>query len=79
MVMPMSGQVDVASIFSKLNITDLYNRLPKKRAIQVKFPKFKLEYAQELQGVFTDLGRITPTHSCCSMEARINHVLSAVW
>uniref|UniRef100_A0A3Q3WU75 Serpin domain-containing protein n=1 Tax=Mola mola TaxID=94237 RepID=A0A3Q3WU75_MOLML len=55
-VMPMSGQVDVASIFAKLNISDLYNRLPKERAIQVKFPKFKLEYAQELQEVFTNLG-----------------------
>lgn len=77
--MPMSGQVDVASIFAKLNISDLYNRLPKERAIQVKFPKFKLEYAQELQEVFTNLGRTTHTHSCYSMEARINHFLSAVW
>ncbi|XP_044057385.1 serpin peptidase inhibitor, clade F (alpha-2 antiplasmin, pigment epithelium derived factor), member 2b [Siniperca chuatsi] len=55
-VMPMSGQVNVSSLSAKLNISDLYNRLPKERAVQVKVPKFKLEYAQELQDVFTKLG-----------------------
>lgn len=57
MVMPMSGQVNVSSLAAKLNISDLYNRLPKERAVQVKVPKFKLEYAQELQDVFTKLGK----------------------
>lgn len=56
-VMPMSGQVNVSSLAAKLNISDLYNRLPKERAVQVKVPKFKLEYAQELQDVFTKLGK----------------------
>lgn len=56
-VMPMSGQVNVASLSAKLNVSDLYNRLPKERVVQVKVPKFKLEYAQELQDVFTKLGR----------------------
>ncbi|XP_035535370.1 serpin peptidase inhibitor, clade F (alpha-2 antiplasmin, pigment epithelium derived factor), member 2b [Morone saxatilis] len=55
-VMPMSGEVNVSSLSAKLNVSDLYNRLPKERAVQVKVPKFKLEYAQELQDVFTKLG-----------------------
>ncbi len=56
-VVPLSGQVNVSSLSAKLNISDLYNRLPKERAVQVKVPKFKLEYAQELQEVFTKLGK----------------------
>lgn len=56
-VMPLSGQVDVASLTARLNISDLFNRMPKERAVQVKVPKFKLEYAQELQAVLTKLGR----------------------
>ncbi|KAK5904885.1 hypothetical protein CesoFtcFv8_006405 [Champsocephalus esox] len=55
-VMPMSGQLNVSSLIAKLNISDLYSRLPKARAVQVKVPKFKLEYAQDLKDVFTKLG-----------------------
>ncbi|XP_068441605.1 serpin peptidase inhibitor, clade F (alpha-2 antiplasmin, pigment epithelium derived factor), member 2b [Clinocottus analis] len=55
-VMPLSGQVNVSSLSTKLNISDLYRRLPKERAIQVKVPKFKLEYVQDLKEVFTKLG-----------------------
>ncbi|XP_023260335.1 alpha-2-antiplasmin-like [Seriola lalandi dorsalis] len=55
-VMPLSGQVNVSSLSEKLNISDLYNRLPKERAVQVKVPKFNLEYAQELKDVFIKLG-----------------------
>ncbi|XP_031729493.1 serpin peptidase inhibitor, clade F (alpha-2 antiplasmin, pigment epithelium derived factor), member 2b isoform X3 [Anarrhichthys ocellatus] len=55
-VMPMSGQVNLSSLSAKLNISDLYRRLPKERAVQVKVPKFKLEYAQDLKDVFTKLG-----------------------
>lgn len=55
-VMPMSGQVNVSSLSAKLNVSDLYRRLPKERSVQVKVPKFKLEYAQDLQDVFTKLG-----------------------
>lgn len=55
-VMPMSGEVNVSSLSTKLNLSDLYNRLPKEKAIQVKVPKFKLEYAQELKDVFSKLG-----------------------
>lgn len=56
-VMPMSGQLNVSSLIAKLNISDLYSRLPKARAVQVKVPKFKLEYAQDLKDVFTKLGK----------------------
>uniref|UniRef100_A0A8C2XFP0 Serpin domain-containing protein n=1 Tax=Cyclopterus lumpus TaxID=8103 RepID=A0A8C2XFP0_CYCLU len=55
-VMPMSGQVNVSSLSTRLNILDLYRRLPKERAVQVKVPKFKLEYVQDLKDVFTKLG-----------------------
>lgn len=56
-VMPMSSQVNVDSLLPKLNVSDLCSRLPKERAVQVKVPKFKLEYSQELQDVFTKIGR----------------------
>lgn len=53
----MSGKVNVSSLSSKMNVSDLYNRLPKEKVVQVKVPKFKLGYAQELQEVLTKLGR----------------------
>lgn len=56
-VMPMSGQVNMTSLSAKLNVSDLYNRLPKEKVVQVKVPKFKLEYTQELQDVFIKLGK----------------------
>ncbi|XP_061575583.1 serpin peptidase inhibitor, clade F (alpha-2 antiplasmin, pigment epithelium derived factor), member 2b [Cololabis saira] len=55
-VMPITGQVNMSSFSGKLNISNLYERLPKERAVQVKVPKFKLEYSQELQDVLTKLG-----------------------
>lgn len=57
-VMPTSGQVSVASLLPKLNVSKLYSLLPKERAVQVKVPKFKLEYSQELQEVFTKIGKM---------------------
>lgn len=57
MVMPESGHVNVSSLSAKLNISDLYERLPKETAVQVKVPKFKLEYSQELEEVLTKLGK----------------------
>lgn len=57
-VMPTSGQVSVASLLPKLNVSGLYSCLPKERAVQVKVPKFKLEYSQELQEVFTKIGTV---------------------
>uniref|UniRef100_A0A3B5LR37 Serpin domain-containing protein n=1 Tax=Xiphophorus couchianus TaxID=32473 RepID=A0A3B5LR37_9TELE len=55
-IMPESGKVNVSLLSSNLNISNLYERLPKERAVQVKVPKFKLEYSQELQEVLTKLG-----------------------
>ncbi|XP_047449181.1 serpin peptidase inhibitor, clade F (alpha-2 antiplasmin, pigment epithelium derived factor), member 2b [Mugil cephalus] len=55
-VMPFSGQVNVSSLSENLNISDLYARLPKEQAVQVKVPKFKMEYALELEDVLTKLG-----------------------
>ncbi|PWA22041.1 hypothetical protein CCH79_00010305, partial [Gambusia affinis] len=55
-IMPESGKVNVSLLSLNLNISNLYERLPKERAAQVKVPKFKLEYSQELQEVLTKLG-----------------------
>ncbi|XP_076002478.1 serpin peptidase inhibitor, clade F (alpha-2 antiplasmin, pigment epithelium derived factor), member 2b [Genypterus blacodes] len=55
-VMPLSGQVNVSALAPKMRISSLYERLPKEKAVQVKIPKFKLEYSQELQEVFSKLG-----------------------
>ncbi|KAG5843953.1 hypothetical protein ANANG_G00156360 [Anguilla anguilla] len=55
-VMPMSGKVNVSAIAAKLNTSDLYARLPSEKAMQVKLPKFKLEYGQELEDALTSMG-----------------------
>uniref|UniRef100_A0A3Q4HXG4 Serpin domain-containing protein n=1 Tax=Neolamprologus brichardi TaxID=32507 RepID=A0A3Q4HXG4_NEOBR len=55
-VVPMSLQTNISSLAAKIDVSNLYNRLPKERAVQVKVPKFKLEYAQELKDVFIKLG-----------------------
>lgn len=56
-VMPMNGQVNVSALTAKLNISDLYNRLPRERSMQVKLPKFKLDYSQDLQEALTNIGK----------------------
>ncbi|XP_055082209.1 serpin peptidase inhibitor, clade F (alpha-2 antiplasmin, pigment epithelium derived factor), member 2b [Periophthalmus magnuspinnatus] len=55
-IMPVSGHVNISSIATKLNLSNIYERLPREKAVQVKIPKFKLEYCQELQEVFIKLG-----------------------
>uniref|UniRef100_H3A253 Serpin family F member 2 n=2 Tax=Latimeria chalumnae TaxID=7897 RepID=H3A253_LATCH len=45
-----------ASIFQDLNVTDLYNKLPKEKPIFVKLPKFKLDFSLELSKVLSALG-----------------------
>ncbi|KAK7883111.1 hypothetical protein WMY93_029285 [Mugilogobius chulae] len=55
-VMPVSGQVNMSLLATKLNLSNIYERLPREKAVQVKIPKFKLEYNQELQDVFIKLG-----------------------
>lgn len=56
-VMPMNGQVNRSALAAKLNISDLYNRLPRERPMQVKLPKFKLDYSQDLQEALTNIGK----------------------
>lgn len=56
-VLPMSGQVNVTDIAAKLNTSDLYARFPKERSMQVRLPKFKLEYGQELEEALTSIGK----------------------
>lgn len=69
-VMPMSGQVNMSALAPKMNISSLYERLPKQKAVQVKVPKFKLEYSQELKEVFFKLGK-TSSRWACDSERQI--------
>ncbi|XP_056330533.1 serpin peptidase inhibitor, clade F (alpha-2 antiplasmin, pigment epithelium derived factor), member 2b [Danio aesculapii] len=55
-VMPTSGHVNVSAIAANLNISDLYSRLPRERNMQVKLPKFKLDFHQDLQEAMTSMG-----------------------
>lgn len=55
--MPTIGSVDISAIAAKLNISDLYNHLPRERSMQVKLPKFKLDFTQELEEVLTNMGK----------------------
>ncbi|XP_072320446.1 serpin peptidase inhibitor, clade F (alpha-2 antiplasmin, pigment epithelium derived factor), member 2b isoform X2 [Eucyclogobius newberryi] len=55
-VMPVSGQVNISSLATKFRLSNIYERLPREKAVQVKIPKFKLEYSQELQEVLIKLG-----------------------
>ena len=41
----------------KINISDLYGRLPAEHTMQVALPRFRLQYRQELQEPLTSLGR----------------------
>lgn len=55
-VMPMPGRRNVSSVLPKLNISDLYRRLPQEKIMQVILPKVKLQYRQELQEALTSMG-----------------------
>ncbi|XP_033492386.1 alpha-2-antiplasmin [Epinephelus lanceolatus] len=55
-VMPFPGSGNVSSVLPKLNISDLYRRLPQQQTMQVSLPKVKLQYNQELQGALTSMG-----------------------
>lgn len=55
-VMPTSGHVNMSAIVAKLNISDVYTRFPRERNMQVKLPKFKLEFNQDLQDAMTSMG-----------------------
>ncbi|XP_028818660.1 serpin peptidase inhibitor, clade F (alpha-2 antiplasmin, pigment epithelium derived factor), member 2b [Denticeps clupeoides] len=55
-VLPMAGQVNVSDIAEKFNMSDVYSQLQRERSMQVRLPKFKMEYSQELQEVLTSIG-----------------------
>lgn len=52
----MPGRGNVSSVLPKLNISDLYRRLPQEKIMQVNLPKMKLQYRQELQEALTSMG-----------------------
>ncbi|XP_072547222.1 serpin peptidase inhibitor, clade F (alpha-2 antiplasmin, pigment epithelium derived factor), member 2b isoform X2 [Salminus brasiliensis] len=55
-IMPMAGHVNVTTLAAKLNISNLYSRFPRERNMQVKLPKFKLDFTQELDEALTSMG-----------------------
>lgn len=55
-VMPLPGSGNVSSVLPKLNISDLYRRLPQEKIMHVNLPKVKLQYRQELQEALTSMG-----------------------
>lgn len=61
-VLPTPGNGNVSAVFPKLNISDLYRRLPQERIMQVNLPKMKLQHRQELQDTLTKMGE------CCLQE-----------
>lgn len=58
-VMPMPGRGNVSLVLPKLNISDLYRRLPQEKIMQVNLPRMKLQYRQELQEALTGMGEKT--------------------
>uniref|UniRef100_A0A671VGU4 Serpin domain-containing protein n=2 Tax=Sparus aurata TaxID=8175 RepID=A0A671VGU4_SPAAU len=55
-VVPFPGRGNVSSVLTKLNISDLYRRLPQEKTMQVNLPKVKLQYRQELDEALTNMG-----------------------
>ncbi|XP_056266772.1 alpha-2-antiplasmin isoform X2 [Pseudoliparis swirei] len=55
-VMPLSNRGNLSYLLPKLNISDLYRRLPHEKTMQVNLPKVKLQYRQELQEALTSMG-----------------------
>nr|XP_020442873.1 alpha-2-antiplasmin-like [Monopterus albus] len=55
-VLPLPGRKNVSSLLPKLNISDLYRRLPHEKTMQVNLPKVKLQYRHELQEALTSMG-----------------------
>jgi len=55
-VMPLSNRGNLSYLLPKLNISDLYSRLPHEKTMQVNLPKVKLQYRQELQEALTSMG-----------------------
>ncbi|KAF3705461.1 Alpha-2-antiplasmin [Channa argus] len=55
-VLPLPGRENMSSLLPRLNISDLYGRLPQEKSMQVNLPKVKLQYRQELQEALTSMG-----------------------
>ncbi|XP_047199477.1 alpha-2-antiplasmin [Hippoglossus stenolepis] len=55
-VLPLPGRENVSSVLPRLNISDLYRRLPQEKTMQVNLPKVKLHYHHELQEALTKMG-----------------------
>ncbi|XP_076831969.1 serpin peptidase inhibitor, clade F (alpha-2 antiplasmin, pigment epithelium derived factor), member 2b [Brachyhypopomus gauderio] len=55
-VLPLTGHVNMSAIAANLDISDLYSRFPRERNMQVKLPKFKLDFSQELEEALTSMG-----------------------
>lgn len=55
-VIPSPAGRNVTSLLPKLNISDLYRRLPQERTMQVNLPKAKLQYRKELEESLTKMG-----------------------
>ncbi|XP_074528472.1 alpha-2-antiplasmin [Halichoeres trimaculatus] len=55
-VMPLPGGRNMTSMLSKVNIPDLYRRLPQEKTMQVNLPKMKLQYRKDLEEALTRMG-----------------------
>ncbi|TKS83421.1 Alpha-2-antiplasmin [Collichthys lucidus] len=55
-VMPLPGSGNVSSVLHKMNISDLYRRLPQEKTMQVNLPKMKLQFRQEFKEALTSMG-----------------------
>uniref|UniRef100_A0A3Q2UB79 Serpin domain-containing protein n=1 Tax=Fundulus heteroclitus TaxID=8078 RepID=A0A3Q2UB79_FUNHE len=47
---------NVSSVLPRLNISDLYSRLPQEKSMLVNLPKMKLQYRQDLEEALTSMG-----------------------
>ncbi|CAJ1063700.1 alpha-2-antiplasmin-like [Xyrichtys novacula] len=55
-VMPLPGGRNVSSVLPKINISDIYGRLPQETSMQVNLPKVKLQYRKELEEALISMG-----------------------
>ncbi|XP_048836482.1 serpin peptidase inhibitor, clade F (alpha-2 antiplasmin, pigment epithelium derived factor), member 2b [Brienomyrus brachyistius] len=55
-VIPTLGKVNVSAIAAKFNTSELYASLPEPRNMEVKLPRFRIEYGQELEQALTSMG-----------------------
>uniref|UniRef100_A0A4W4DQP9 Serpin domain-containing protein n=1 Tax=Electrophorus electricus TaxID=8005 RepID=A0A4W4DQP9_ELEEL len=55
-VLPLTSYVNISAIAANLEISDLYSRFPRERNMQVKLPKFKLDFSRELEEALTGMG-----------------------